>query len=96
LTLPFVVIPFWFLPLLGYGCVTAVCSLHLALQQRQPHFLLLLPALFPLLHIFNGLGLLAGFLLPGKGQVCYKDQPVTVRRLHPESDPAKPGVIRWI
>jgi len=41
----------------------------------------LLPALFPVLHLANGVGLLAGFLLPLPPQTCYNQAEVTVRRL---------------
>jgi hypothetical protein len=44
-------------------------------------FALLLPALFPLLHLSNAIGLLAGFLLPLPQQSCYNQTEVTVRRL---------------
>lgn len=81
MTLPFVSIPGWWLPLLVYACAGCLCSLRAALQQRQPLFLLLVPLLLPLLHIANGVGLLTGFLFPGKQNLCYKQQPVTIRRM---------------
>lgn len=83
LTLPFVAIPGWWLPLLVYGCACCLCSLPAALQQRQPLFLLLVPLLLPLLHIANGIGLLTGFLFPGRRNMCYNQQPVTIRRIQP-------------
>jgi len=82
-TLPFAPIPGWWLPLLVYGCAGFLCSLPAALQQRQPLFLLLVPLLLPLLHISNGIGLLTGFLFPGKRNLCYNQQPVTIRRIQP-------------
>lgn len=83
LTLPFVSIPGWWVPLLVYACAGCLCSLRVALQQRQPLFLLLVPLLLPLLHIANGIGLLTGFLFPGKPDLCYNRQPVTIRRILP-------------
>nr|WP_307726532.1 glycosyltransferase family 2 protein [Trichlorobacter sp.] len=83
LTLPFVQLLLWWGPLLLYLSVVTVCTVRAAVQARSAWFLLLLPFLFPLLHISNGVGLLVGFLLPQKRQICYKQQPVTVRRMQP-------------
>jgi len=95
LTVPLVAVPFWSLPLIVYLSVCCICALRIAVQGRNPLYFLLTPFLFPLLHISNGLGILAGFLLPRKRQSCYNQQPVTVRCLQPESDPTNPGAIRW-
>lgn len=80
-TLPLVSTPFWRLPLGGYAAVCLVCGLRAAVKARNPLFAMLLPALFPLLHLANGVGLLAGFLLPLPPQTCYNHAAVTVRRL---------------
>jgi len=92
LSLPIVSSLYWMLPLVAYCCASCICSVRLALQYRQPLFLLLLSGLFPVLHISNGVGLFAGFLLPSTIKLCYKQQPVKVRRLQPESCHATPGV----
>lgn len=73
--------PFYFAPLALYLLADLLCSLRAALRYRTPAFLLLLPFLFPLLHISNGLGLLFGFLLPLKKQTCYTS--VSIRCLKP-------------
>lgn len=73
--------PLWRLPLGIYAIACLVCGLRGAVQQRNPSFLLLLPALIPLLHIANGTGLLAGFLFPLPSQACYNQADVTIRRL---------------
>jgi GT2 family glycosyltransferase len=96
LSLPLVAAAFWFLPLLVYGTVCIGSALYLAVKSREPFIVPLATILFPLLHGSNGVGLLAGFLLPLKRQTCYKDQPVTVRRLKLESDQEKPGAVQWI
>jgi len=84
LTLPLVAAPVWLLPLFCYISVCSFCALRIAVQKRKLLYLLLVPFLFPMLHISNGLGILAGFLFHRQGQSCYKQQPVTVRRLQPE------------
>jgi cellulose synthase/poly-beta-1,6-N-acetylglucosamine synthase-like glycosyltransferase len=81
LTLPLVATPLWLLPLLLYISVCSFCALHSAVLKRDPLYLLLVPVLFPVLHISNGLGILAGFLFHRQVQSCYNQQPVTVRRL---------------
>ncbi len=82
-------------PLMAYLAAVSVSAVFAAVREREARLLLLLPVLFPLLHISNGIGLLAGFMLPLKRQTCYNLQPVTVRRLQPETDPQTPGVLRW-
>lgn len=81
LSLPLVPIQFWQTPALVYLSAIAISSLCNAWQARQPLFALLLPLLFPLLHLSNGIGLLAGFLLPLPGTPCYTCDAVHVRRL---------------
>ena len=81
LTLPVAAHLFWFAPLALYLLADVICSLRATLRYRTPAFLLLLPFLFPLLHISNGLGLLLGFLLPLKKQTCYTS--VSIRCLKP-------------
>jgi GT2 family glycosyltransferase len=73
--------PLWRLPLGAYAAACLLCGLRAAVKARNPLFVVLLPALFPLLHLANGIGLLAGFLLPLPRQTCYKQSAVTVRRL---------------
>lgn len=83
LTLPFAPHPVWYLPAVFYLMAALLCALRAAISLRTPAFLLLVPLLFPLLHIANGLGLLAGFLLPLRQQSCYNRPPVTIRPLQP-------------
>ncbi len=83
LTLPFVSNQLWLAPLAIYLPAACLCSLRAALQLRSPAFLLLMPCLFPLLHLSNGVGLLFGFLLPLTRQTCYNHPPVTIRHLKP-------------
>lgn len=79
-TLPLLTAPFWRLPLGVYAAACLLCGLRLAVVLRNPLFVVLLPALFPLLHLANGVGLFAGFLLPLPQQTCYNQPEVTVRR----------------
>lgn len=79
LSLPLVSHLLWFAPLALYLSFVVLCSIKAALLHRAVPFLLLLPLLFPLLHIANGCGLLVGFLLPLARQTCYNQQPVTIR-----------------
>lgn len=95
LAIPFVSIPWWQLPLVVYIISCLLCALRAALVYREPRFTVLVSVLFPVLHVANGFGLLAGFLLPRKLQTCYKPQPVAIRRLQPVQDPAYPGEVRW-
>ena len=83
LTLPFISLLIWWGPMMLYLVVVIVCTMRTAVQERSVGFILLLPFLFPLLHISNGTGLLVGFLLPLKNQTCYNQQPVAVRRIQP-------------
>jgi len=83
------------LPLLMYITVCILCALRIAVQNRNLLYLLLSLFLFPLLHISNGLGILAGFLFHRNRQSCYNQQSVTIRRLQPVTDPITPGAIRW-
>jgi len=80
-SVPLVTAPLWRLPLGCYGVVCLLCGLWGALKGRNPLFAVLLPALYPLLHIANGVGLATGFLLPLPQQPCYNSTSVTVRRL---------------
>lgn len=96
LILPFSRQPFGSLPLVIYLLSVCFASMQGAIRQRSPLLLLLLPLLFPLLHISNGSGLLIGFLFPIQRQTCYNQSPITVQSLQPFEDPANPGVIRWI
>lgn len=86
LSLPLVAAPFWQTPALAYLSVIAASSLYYAWQARRPLLTPFLLVLFPLLHLSNGAGLLAGFLLPLPAAPCYKDDTVPVRRLHPPGD----------
>lgn len=81
LTLPFAFHQLWLAPLAFYLSAVGLCSLRAALRCRTASFLLVMPFLFPLLHVANGLGLLVGFLLPLKQQSCYNQPPVTIHRL---------------
>lgn len=83
LTLPFMPGLLWWGPLMLYLMVVTVCTARIAVDKRSIWFVLLLPVLFPLLHISNGAGLLVGFLLPLKRQTCYNQPSVTVRRMQP-------------
>lgn len=83
LAVPFLQSPLLRLPLAGYLLAIGLCTLRAAVKERAASYLLLLPLLFPILHISNGLGLLAGFLLPLKPQTCYNRPPVTIRHLTP-------------
>ena len=83
LTLPFMPGLLWWGPLMLYLMVVTVCTAHIAVDKRSIWFVLLLPVLFPLLHISNGAGLLVGFLLPLKRQTCYNQPSVTIRRMQP-------------
>lgn len=69
------------LPLAIYLVTTLCTSVSAAIRWRSPPFLLLLPPLFPLMHISNGLGLLTGLLLPLKQGVCYSHLPIQIRSL---------------
>jgi len=80
-TLPLVSTLLWRLPLGVYAAGCLLCGLRGGINGRNPLFVVLLPALFPLLHLANGVGLLAGFLLPLPKQTCYNQAAVTVRRL---------------
>lgn len=91
LTLPLIVSPLWRLPLVGYVLACLLCGLKEALHTREPRFALLVPPLFPLLHLANGVGLAAGFLLPLPAQPCYNGGHVTVRHLPLTDQPA--GVV---
>ena len=79
-SLPFVSTTLWRIPLLTYCILSLAASLHVAVSRKSLLYFLLLPALFLIIHIFNGLGLLAGFILPLKSKACYIEQPVSVRR----------------
>lgn len=79
LSLPLVPNLFWLAPLITYLVAVLLCSLRVAFRYRSIAFLVLLPLLFPLLHVANGFGLLVGFLLPLSKQTCYNQPPVTIR-----------------
>jgi succinoglycan biosynthesis protein ExoA len=83
LTLPFMPLLLWWGPLMLYLALVTACTVYTGVRERTFGFLLLLPVLFPLLHISNGAGLLVGFLLPLKRQTCYNQPSVTVRRMQP-------------
>ncbi len=83
LTLLFVKNIFWYMPLALYILAILFSSITAATAKKTPAFLLILPPLFPLLHISNGIGLFVGFLFPLKRQSCYNHQPVTIRLLKP-------------
>lgn len=83
LAVPFLRLPLLWLPLAGYLLAVGLCTLRAAVKERMTSYLLLLPFLFPMMHISNGLGLLAGFLLPLKPQTCYNRPPVLIRHLKP-------------
>lgn len=80
-SLVLVPLPLWLLPLGIYAAACLLCGLKGAVANRKPLFAVLLPALFPLLHLANGVGLGIGFLLPLPQQTCYNRSEVTVRRL---------------
>ncbi len=90
-TIPLIVAPLWRLPLAGYALACLLCGLKAAVASREPGFALLVPLLFPLLHLANGVGLAAGFLLPLPAQSCYNGGHVTVRQLPLTDQPA--GVV---
>ena len=81
--LPFLAQSFWYLPLCVYSAGALCSGVWAVWQQRQAYLLLAVPVLLPLMHIANGAGLLAGFLLPLAQQPCYKDVDITVRSLSP-------------
>ncbi len=79
-SLPFVVNYLWRIPVIAYCIISLVASLHVAVSRKSLLYFLLLPVLFLIIHIFNGLGLLAGFILPLQSKACYIEKPVSVRR----------------
>lgn len=81
LSLAVVQAPLWRAPLLCYAAASLVCGLFGAFRQRQPAFVVLLPALFLLLHTANGLGLVSGFILPLPETASSQSADVTIRRL---------------
>lgn len=81
ITVPLVNLPLWRLPLGGYGVACLLCGLWIARRERNLLFGLLVPALFPVVHIANGVGLAAGFLLPLPAPTVPGDGGVTVRRI---------------
>ncbi len=76
---PFVQFCAWKLPLVVY--LIAVCSVSIitAFKCRTIAFIMLLPLLFPLLHIANGFGLLAGFLFPVRQRKDEKPLSILIR-----------------
>lgn len=90
LSLPFASAGIWHAPALLYLLAVLGAAAQGARQAGQPAFVLLLPFLYPLLHLANGAGLLAGFLLPLPQQPCYKDDAVTVRRISLQESPDGP------
>lgn len=81
LAIPFVRSPLFLLLLVVYLLAVGLCTVRAAVNEQSVSFLLLLPFLFPLLHVSNGIGLLAGFLLPLKHQTCYNRPAVVIRCL---------------
>lgn len=63
-TLPLIKFAWWRLPLWVYGAACLVCGTWIAWRERSLVFSLLVPPLFPVLHIANGAGLASGFLMP--------------------------------
>lgn len=79
LSVPFVLAPFWKLPLFAYSVLSLVSGTAAALPYRSMIIAMILPSIFLLMHIANGVGLLTGFILPMPNEACYKE-PV-IRRL---------------
>ncbi len=90
LSLPFAPAGIWQAPALLYLLAVLGATVHGARQAGQPTFAVLLPFLYPLLHLANGAGLLVGFLLPLPQQPCYKDDAVTLRRIPLQESPDGP------
>jgi succinoglycan biosynthesis protein ExoA len=55
-SLPLVATWWYFIPLGLYVCMDLTQSVQIALERRQAHVLLIVPLLFPLMHISYGLG----------------------------------------
>jgi len=81
LSLPFTHAGIWQTPALLYLLALPGAALNQAWKARKPAFALLLPFLYPLLHLANGAGLLSGFLLPLPQQACYKEEEIDLRRI---------------
>ncbi|CAH2032034.1 glycosyltransferase [Trichlorobacter ammonificans] len=80
-SLPLVSLPLWRIPLLLYAGILLAAPLFADRNTHGRPALLALPLLIPLLHLANGAGLLAGFLLPMPKRPCYKEGAVTIRRI---------------
>jgi succinoglycan biosynthesis protein ExoA len=81
LGLPFAGSLFLFLPLFVYLLGAVVTGVSGGFATGSTISGLLSVLLIPVLHISNGAGLLAGFILPKAVKPCYKDVPVSVRRI---------------
>lgn len=81
------------LPLFLYLLLVCLYSLHAAIRQRTALFALLLPLVFPVLHIANGIGLLIGFVQPAGFAKHPAPAPVNVKRLRLTAPAMSPGVL---
>ncbi len=81
LSLPFIHLPVYYLPLLCYLVMVLVGTIHAAVSSGKTGPALLLPLLFPVLHLSYGAGLLSGLAVYGAGKRARPVGSVTVKRI---------------
>lgn len=93
LALPLLASTLLLLPLLFYLLLVCLCSLQAAIRQRTALLALLLPLVFPVLHLANGIGLLTGFVQPAGFAERPAPAPVNIKRLRLTASVIFSGVI---
>jgi succinoglycan biosynthesis protein ExoA len=81
LSLPFLHLPVYYLPLLCYLVMALLGALHSAITSRKTGPAFFLPLLFPVLHLSYGAGLLYGLAVYGAGKRVRPTGAVTVKRI---------------
>jgi hypothetical protein len=83
LSLPFLHLPVYYLPLLCYLVMVLAEAFRAAITSRKTGPACLLPLLFPVLHLSYGAGLLSGLVVYGAGKRARPTANVTVKRIKP-------------
>jgi succinoglycan biosynthesis protein ExoA len=81
LSLPFLHLPVYYLPLLCYLVMVLFGAFRAAVASGKTGPALFLPLLFPVLHLSYGAGLLYGLAVYGAGKRVRPAGPVTVKRI---------------
>lgn len=83
LSVPFLQRPVYYLPLLCYLVMVLAEAIRAAVTSGKTVPALLLPLLFPVLHLSYGAGLLTGLVVYGAGKRARPAGDVTVKRIKP-------------